>query len=158
MKFPTKASLRCLKFPTRVGVVITGEQIRDLREQRGLTQSELGQLVGVSMRTIGNWERGETIPRSREGRIRAALDLDDRGSGRSPRVADASDAELLAEVAKRMSRPIAKAANDPGQSMSPQVTASVIGSLVHGFAESRYGLAARAGDENIGQDQIEHEP
>jgi transcriptional regulator with XRE-family HTH domain len=50
-----------------------GDEIRDLREAAGLTQQELGAKVGVSLRTIGNWERGETVPRNKLGRLRRVL-------------------------------------------------------------------------------------
>lgn len=50
-----------------------GEQIRTARELAGLSQSELGRQIGVSLRTIGNWERGATIPQSSNARLRYAL-------------------------------------------------------------------------------------
>lgn len=37
-----------------------GNKIRELRIQRGLTQAELGQKVGVSMQAVSKWERGGT--------------------------------------------------------------------------------------------------
>lgn len=41
----------------------TGVNIRRLREQRGLTQEQLGKMVDVSRSTITQWERGWTTPR-----------------------------------------------------------------------------------------------
>ncbi len=41
----------------------TGANIRRLREQRGLTQEQLGKMVDVSRSTITQWERGWTTPR-----------------------------------------------------------------------------------------------
>lgn len=42
----------------------TTTRIRQLRESFGLTQSELAQALGVSLRTVQNWERfGEAKPR-----------------------------------------------------------------------------------------------
>lgn len=41
----------------------TGTNIRRLREQRGLTQEQLGKMVDVSRSTITQWERGWTTPR-----------------------------------------------------------------------------------------------
>lgn len=41
----------------------TGANIRRLREQRGLTQKQLGKMVDVSRSTITQWERGWTTPR-----------------------------------------------------------------------------------------------
>lgn len=37
-----------------------GEIIRNLRKNRGLSQSELGKVVGFSARTISDWESGNT--------------------------------------------------------------------------------------------------
>lgn len=84
---------------------ITGDEIRDARERAGFTQGKLGELVGVSLRTIGNWERGESVPRSKAAVLRTVLGkyLDDP-SDTAPRLAAATDSELLAEIAHRFSR------------------------------------------------------
>lgn len=71
-------------------------EIRAARERMGLTQEQLGQQVGVHQRTIGNWERGQTVPKNRLARLRRVLGED----GGNP-LAEATDAELLAEVARR---------------------------------------------------------
>lgn len=39
-----------------------GEQIAILRKSKGLTQSELGERIGVSFQAVSKWERGETLP------------------------------------------------------------------------------------------------
>ena len=39
-----------------------GEQIAALRRAKGLTQSELGERLGVSFQAVSKWERGETLP------------------------------------------------------------------------------------------------
>ena len=39
-----------------------GEQITVLRKSKGLTQSELGERIGVSFQAVSKWERGETLP------------------------------------------------------------------------------------------------
>ena len=39
-----------------------GEQIAVLRKAKGLTQSELGERIGVSFQAGSKWERGETLP------------------------------------------------------------------------------------------------
>jgi len=36
--------------------------IKQTRQQLGMTQAQLGDAVGVSERTIQNWEWGKTIP------------------------------------------------------------------------------------------------
>jgi len=83
--------------------MISGDEIRSARERAHLTQQQLGALVGVTFRTVGNWERGETIPRNREAAIRSALvDYFDDAAPVTLRVA--ADAELLAEIARRFGR------------------------------------------------------
>jgi len=39
-----------------------GKQIARLRTEKKLTQSELGDRVGVSFQSVSKWERGETLP------------------------------------------------------------------------------------------------
>lgn len=48
---------------------IDGEQLRLAREHAGKTQAELAEDVGVSLRTVGNWERGSVIPRKHWARL-----------------------------------------------------------------------------------------
>ena len=40
-----------------------GENIRSLRESRGLTQAQLGDAVGVSDKAVSTWESGKREPR-----------------------------------------------------------------------------------------------
>lgn len=81
--------------------MITGDEIRRGRELLGLTQADLGKRIGVSHRTIGNWERDETSPQRYEARLRELF----RGQDPAPStsIADFSDTELLLEVSRRMS-------------------------------------------------------
>ena len=39
-----------------------GFNLRQLRKASKMTQSELAQAISVDIKTIGNWERGETFP------------------------------------------------------------------------------------------------
>ena len=39
-----------------------GENIRKIRKEKGLTQKELGELLGRTQRTVQGWERGEVKP------------------------------------------------------------------------------------------------
>ena len=39
-----------------------GQQIAVLRKAKGITQSELGERLGVSFQAVSKWERGETLP------------------------------------------------------------------------------------------------
>lgn len=36
--------------------------LRRKRKERGLTQAELGRILGVSFQAVSQWERGETTP------------------------------------------------------------------------------------------------
>lgn len=88
-----------LKFPTKVDTM-NGTEIRNARERAGLTQEELGELVGVSGRTVGNWERGKSIPRNKLAKLRVVLDVADERIEQNP-LLEVSDATLLAEIARR---------------------------------------------------------
>ena len=39
-----------------------GRQIATLRNRKGLTQSDLGERIGVSFQAVSKWERGESLP------------------------------------------------------------------------------------------------
>ena len=39
-----------------------GEQIRALRNSKGITQNELGERLNVAFQTVSKWERGECLP------------------------------------------------------------------------------------------------
>ena len=40
----------------------TGELLRKLRKEKGLTQEQLAEHIGVSRRTISRWETGNNMP------------------------------------------------------------------------------------------------
>lgn len=40
-----------------------GENIKQLRERFGLTQTQLGEIAGVSDKAVSTWEKGANIPR-----------------------------------------------------------------------------------------------
>ncbi|MGC0143188.1 helix-turn-helix domain-containing protein [Pseudactinotalea sp. Z1732] len=119
--------------------MINAQEIRDARQRGGMTQAELAQRVGVSQRTVGNWERGESIPRNRAAKIRAVL-ADHLSTGQAAPLRSASDAELLAEIARRFER--AKESEE------------VVGNAKHpapienetNARPARFGLAAMAGE------------
>lgn len=55
----------------------TGELIREARKKRGLTQRELGELLGMSDVGVAQWEKGLRNPRlETRQRIAKALDID----------------------------------------------------------------------------------
>ena len=45
-----------------MNIIEVGERIAFLRKLKGLTQSDLGERVGVSFQAVSKWERGETLP------------------------------------------------------------------------------------------------
>ena len=42
--------------------IIIGQRIAELRKNKGLTQAELADLIGVSHQAVSQWERSETLP------------------------------------------------------------------------------------------------
>lgn len=42
---------------------IFAERLKQLREEQGLTQAQLAELVGVDFRTVSIWERGIRLPK-----------------------------------------------------------------------------------------------
>lgn len=76
---------------------ITGEQIRAARERRRMTQQELADELGVSLRTVSNWERGESIPRNRAGAIEEFLSI----SESLPEFGEMALRRRLGELAKQ---------------------------------------------------------
>src|ERR1700692_1752525 len=50
----------------RKGNVSSANRIRQLREHFGLTQTELAHVLGVSLRTVQNWERAGVAGRPRQ--------------------------------------------------------------------------------------------
>lgn len=53
-----------------------GQRIRKARERREWTQQQLALAVGVGSRTVGGWERGETVPLNRIGKLEEILGAD----------------------------------------------------------------------------------
>lgn len=41
---------------------MVGAQIAMLRKEKGLTQNDLGERLGISFQAVSKWERGETLP------------------------------------------------------------------------------------------------
>lgn len=42
--------------------MITAKRIAELRTEKGWSQDELAQQIGVHFRSVGRWERGEAMP------------------------------------------------------------------------------------------------
>jgi DNA-binding XRE family transcriptional regulator len=55
---------------------ISAENIKNGREPLQMTQQELADEVGVSKRTIGGWERGESVPRNRMAALAEVLGME----------------------------------------------------------------------------------
>ena len=86
--------------------MLTGEQIRTARKRAGMSQGQLAKAVGASLRAVGSWERDGNSPNLAEVRLREVLDpyLEDTAVIAGPGLEDASDAQLLAEIARRFAR------------------------------------------------------
>ena len=53
-----------------------GEKVKELREAKGLSQVELGRLIGVSYRTVQSYEDGKSYQKQREVYDLLAKELD----------------------------------------------------------------------------------
>jgi transcriptional regulator with XRE-family HTH domain len=69
------------------------DRIRQARERLGLTQQDVAAAVGVSLRTFGNWERGETVPQRRLAKLEDVLGTRLRGG---PETLPSVEAQRLA--------------------------------------------------------------
>lgn len=43
-------------------LILTGEFLRELRKEKGYTQEQLGELLGVTNKTVSRWETGNYMP------------------------------------------------------------------------------------------------
>lgn len=77
--------------------VMTGPEIKAARERAHMTQQELAEKVGVGLRTVGNWERGESVPKNRMAAIER---LFQEPADEDPLRAS-SEIQLLAELMRR---------------------------------------------------------
>lgn len=96
-----------------------GKRVERLRDQRELTQMELGNRVGVSGTCIWNWEGGNTFPRSAAlSKLAEALgtSVEYLSSGigaATPQRPDAPSPRLLADVIKEAEELVARAGGFP---------------------------------------------
>jgi transcriptional regulator with XRE-family HTH domain len=79
--------------------VLSGQDLREAREARRLSQEQLAARLGIAARTVRRWENDETpIPRRMITHLKRELGL---LPAEEPTLSEASNAELLAEIARR---------------------------------------------------------
>ncbi len=54
-------------------------KIKELREERGLSQAELAQIMGVSVQTVRNWEDGKKISGTASMKLKQVFGIDGVG-------------------------------------------------------------------------------
>ncbi|MFV0501378.1 MAG: helix-turn-helix domain-containing protein [Bacteroidales bacterium] len=54
-------------------MVISGKNIDEIRKKYNLTQENLAKILGVSPRTVQNWEAGSKIPKTKHEILRSML-------------------------------------------------------------------------------------
>lgn len=82
---------------------MSGDDIRRARQEMSLTQDDLAEAIGVTRKTVSNWERGIAVPRTRLAALLKFLRLQqDEGVRIGPSLRDASNIQLLAELLTRM--------------------------------------------------------
>lgn len=93
--------------------MLTGDQLRAARERAGWTQQQLANRVGVTLRSVGNWERSN-VPTNQLNKVRDVLAdyLPGDTPGRGVDLHEISDARLLAEIARRFDRGPKEQAHD----------------------------------------------
>ena len=114
--------------------MLTGEDLAAARNRARLTQQQLADRLGVTLRSVGNWERSQAVPSGAESKVRDVLASQ---LGNQPDLlSSVSDARLLAEIAKRFER-----AREDGEGHVPATTNPASDEL----AQEQYGQAARRG-------------
>lgn len=127
---------------------MNGNEIRQARERAGLTQGELGERVGVSGRTVGNWERDFSIPRNKLAKVEQVLNVREY-LGKESKLQDVSDASLLAEIARRFDEGRTREKAGEGNADSSPSNTQAAGSAAS--RPDMYDLAADTGGESEGE-------
>lgn len=78
-------------------------RIRNARENLGLTQGELAERMGVHRRTVQGWETRH-VPRTAIPQLERffGIDLSSPPASESPALDEASDAQVLSDLARRL--------------------------------------------------------
>lgn len=126
-----------------------GQRIREARERAGMTQQQVGGLVGVSLRTVGNWERGETVPLNRLARLEAVLATSLRDDADASPAAEATGEvpegfARLTPVQREAVQAVVRAMLDPGQDARPGPGGQLV-DLARPSAPDLARVAARRG-------------
>ena len=124
--------------------MITGEQLLQARQAALMAQEEVAKAVGVTLRSVGNWERGAGVPRNREALVRAVLGQFLGGDQVSDSLSGASDLALLAELGRRLDRARMQGGSDAGNAEAEK-----------NVTRTDYALAARRGRVQQSPDAID---
>src|SRR5664279_5112189 len=82
-----------------------GDQITAARIRMGMSQQDLADRIGSSLRSIGNWERGERISTRNLVKLSDALGVDllaDTGRAKATNPVDLTDDQLVNELGRRL--------------------------------------------------------
>jgi transcriptional regulator with XRE-family HTH domain len=74
---------------------VTGKEIRKWRKGQKITQSALGKKIGVHLNTISAYERGESIPESKQEMLIALIHGRSESIVNEPRISYLEDVELI---------------------------------------------------------------
>ena len=78
---------------------ITPEQMKNARERMRMTQAQLAEEAGVSLRTVSSWERGESSPLNRSAVVAEILGINTEDEG--PEFGTAALLLRIGHLAKR---------------------------------------------------------
>ena len=84
---------------------LIGTRIKRARERKRMTQAQLAEMVGVSVRAVGDWENDRAFPRNSIGALEQALgiQLDDPESSPSgPRESLRDQVRRIEDLAREL--------------------------------------------------------
>lgn len=119
----------------------TPESIRKRRDALGMTQEQLAERVGASLRTVWGWEDGVTPQRKWTEKLNEVLGPPSADTPRQESLAEKGAAQLVAEIAERLtelaSRVPPDRLADTYESRSDDVPAFVTESLGRAHEQER---------------------